>query len=406
MKVAYLVSRFPKLTETFVLNELFAVEKQGVQVELYPLQREKTAKMHAGAEIWVKRAHFTPWFSLPILRSNLEMLARKPGAYLRTLVNLLWATRGSPRFFMGAVAFFPKSVHLARMMVKDGIQHIHAHFASHPTAAAFIIHRLTGIPYSFTAHGSDIHRDQHMLKEKTAEAAFVVPISRYNRTVILQASAGEYAEKMHVVHCGVDTQRFQRPEISSNGHQGAKILCVGTLHEVKGQTYLIEACRILKERGLAFTCHFIGDGPDQAALTQQVQAAGLNGQVIFHGRLDQQAVLEHLHTADMLVAPSVPSKDGRREGIPVVLMEAMACGLPVVSSRISGIPELVEDTLNGLLTEPGSAAAIADAIECLDTRPEYRQLLGQAGRLKVEREFDQTHSASTLANLFATGGQA
>lgn len=406
MKVAYIVSRFPKLTETFILNELFAVEQQGVQVELYPLQRERTTKMHAGAEQWVKRAHFTPLLSLGIARANLSALARKPGAYLRALADLLWAARRSPRFFTGALAFFPKSVYLAGKMQKDGVRHIHAHFASHPTAAALVIHRLTGIPYSFTAHGSDIHRDQSMLKEKTAEAAFVVPISRFNREVILQASGGRYAEKMRIVHCGVDTGRFKRPEAASNGRAGLKLVCVGTLHEVKGQTYLIEACRLLKERGLPFTCHFIGDGPDLAALTQQAQAAGLAGQVVFHGRLDQQAVLEHLHSADVLVAPSVPSQDGRREGIPVALMEAMACGLPVVSSRISGIPELVEDGVSGLLTEPGDAPAIADALERLGRSPDERHRMGEAGRLTVERDFDLTNSAKTLVNLFATGGSA
>jgi colanic acid/amylovoran biosynthesis glycosyltransferase len=413
MKVAYIVSRFPKLTETFVLNELFAVEKQGVQVELYPLQREPAGAMHPGAETWVKRAHYTPWLSPAILWSNLVEFLRQPRAYLRTLVRLLWSTRTSRRFFAGALAFFPKSVHLARLMRRHGIQHIHAHFASHPAASAFIIHRLTGIPYSFTAHGSDIHRDQSMLKEKTGEAAFVVPISRFNRTVILQASNGKYMDKMHIVHCGVDTQRFQRAASDRQDQAQAKkhtpfdlrIACVGTLHEVKGQTYLLEACRILKEKGLPFTCHFIGDGPDQAALSKQAQAAGLNGRVIFHGRLDQQSVLNQLRQSDVLVAPSVPSKDGRREGIPVVLMEAMACGLPVISSRISGIPELVEDGISGILTEPGNAAAIAEALEHLAANPTIRHSLGQCGRERVVEAFDLHDNAAKLARLFATHGE-
>jgi colanic acid/amylovoran biosynthesis glycosyltransferase len=403
MKVAYLVSRFPKLTETFVLYEMQAVEKQGISVELYPLLRERTDKTHAEAESWVKRAHFTPLISFSILRSNLLYLVRSPGTYLRTLRDLLWGTRGSLRFFQGALAFFPKSVHLAQMMHKAGIVHIHAHFASHPASAAFIIHRLTGIPYSFTAHGSDIHRDQHMLAEKTAEAAFVVPISRFNRDVILRSSNGKHADKIHVVHCGVDTSKFQ-----PNGKNGAQsgpvqILCIGTLHEVKGQKHLIEACRILKKQGIPFSCHFIGDGPDEQALAEQTRQAGLNDQIVFHGRLDQEEVLEFLHQADLLVAPSVPSRDGRREGIPVVLMEAMACGLPVVSSRLSGIPEIVSDGVNGLLTEPGDAQAIAEAITCLSVSPALRKQFGTAGRQTIEREFDLPSSARQLARLFAGG---
>jgi glycosyltransferase involved in cell wall biosynthesis len=332
------------------------------------------------------------------------MLARKPGAYLGALGSTLWAARGSARFFAGALAFFPKSVHLARRMARERVAHVHAHFASHPTTAALVIHRLTGIPFSFTAHGSDIHRDQCMLKEKTAAAAFVVPISRFNQDVILRAAGAQQAGKMRIVHCGVDTARFQPMAKPAAKDAPFHIVCVGTLHEVKGQTHLIEACRLLKEKGIAFTCHFVGDGPDQPALEQQVEAAGLAQQVVFHGRLDEPGVLQALMEADALAAPSVPSKDGRREGIPVVLMEAMACGLPVVSSRLSGIPELVEDGASGLLTEPGDARAIAEALECLATQPHTRQRFGEAGRRKVEGEFDLTRSAEVLAGLFRNGG--
>jgi glycosyltransferase involved in cell wall biosynthesis len=286
------------------------------------------------------------------------------------------------------------------MMQKNHIEHIHAHFASHPAAAAFVIHRLTGLPYSFTAHGSDIHRDQSMLAEKTAEAAFVVPISRFNSEVILKASGGKYAEKMRIVHCGVDTNRFKPNGSRSSGQETLRVLCIGTLHEVKGQTHLIEAGKILKEKGVDFALHFIGDGPDQPQLEQQVRDAQLTERVFFHGRLNQNEVMEFLHQSDVLVAPSVPSKDGRREGIPVVLMEAMACGLPVVSSRLSGIPEIVEHGVNGLLTEPGDARAIADAIDCLGADASLREQFGGEGRRKVEQEFDLSTNSLRLSHLF------
>lgn len=408
MKVAYIVSRFPKITETFVLNEMVAVEKQGVQISLYPLQRERTEKMHPSAPAWVQRARFTPWFNGAILRSNLHYLFGKPGVYLKALRDALWGARKSRRFLAGALAFFPKTAHIARMMEQEGITHVHAHFASHPTMAALIIHRLTGLPYSFTAHGSDIHRDKVMLAEKTAEAAFVVPISYFNRDVILQASAGQHAEKMRVIRCGVDLSRFT-PNGWRTAIQPMRILCVGTLHEVKGQQVLIEACSLLKQRAarsirpVPFTCHFVGDGPDMAMLTQKVAEAGLNEQVFFHGRLDQSEVVEQLHRADVLVTPSVPSADGRREGLPVVIVEAMACGLPVISSRLSGIPEIVLDGVNGFLTEPGDAAAIARAVETLANDPDLRRRFGEAGRCKVEAEFDEDMSAKQLKDLFAGG---
>ncbi len=401
LKVAYLMSRFPKLTETFILYEILAVEQQGVGVELYPLLREKTQVMHPEAVALVERAHFQPFFSGAIARANLRFLSRRPRVYLRTLWDLLRHTFGSVRFFIGALGIFPKSVYFAQLMRDAGIDHIHAHFASHPTAAAFVIARLTGIPYSFTAHGSDLHRDRHMLREKTDEAAFVVTISNFNREIIVQECGEQARPRIQVIHCGVDTSVFQPQFEGEHAPDAFNILCIGTLHEVKGQTHLIEACRLLHERGVEFVCHFVGDGPDRPMLTEQVMRAGLQQQVCFHGRLPQQEVVKHLKRAAVVVAPSVPSRDGRREGIPVVLIEAMSSGVPVVASRLSGIPELVDDQVNGYLTEPGDAAALADALEHLSTDVDLRQRMGRAGRQKVADEFDLTTNAARLIRCFA-----
>ncbi len=407
-RVAYMMSRFPKLTETFVLYEIVAVQAQGVPVELYPLQRERTTAMHPEAVPLVARAHFLPLVAPRFLRAHAYYLRHKPRAYLGALWDSLRATWGSARYFGGILAFFPKTVEFARMMERDGITHIHAHFASHPAAAAFIIHRLTGIPYSFTAHGSDLHRDQHMLREKIAEAAFAATISEYNARVIAQTCGDETARRVTVLRCGVDTSVFApHPHPGANGghDRPLMILNIGTLHEVKGQTYLIEACRLLKERDRSFTCHFVGDGPDQAALEAQAAAAGLGEQLVFHGRLERQAVVELLQQADVLVAPSVPSSDNRREGIPVVLMEAMASGVAVVASDLSGIPELVIDGVSGLLTPPGDAAAIAAALERLARDPALRQRLAGGGREKVLREFDLTTNAAALIERFGFGAE-
>src|SRR5215831_17552064 len=177
LKVAYIMSRFPKLTETFILYEMMAIRQQGVQVEVYPLLREREALMHPEAVQFVESAHFQPFISFPIVRANLHFLWKKPLVYLKTLWDLLHANWGSFNFFTGVIGVFPKTVLFAYQMRADKVQHVHAHFASHPAAAGFIIHRLVGIPYSFTAHGSDLHRDRHMLREKVAEAAFVAAIS-------------------------------------------------------------------------------------------------------------------------------------------------------------------------------------------------------------------------------------
>jgi len=402
-KVAYIVSRFPKITETFVLYEMLAVEQRGVQVELYPLLRERTTVMHPEAKPFVKRAHFQPFISWPILRSHLYFLRKKPRAYLNTLGTALRATLGSFRFFTGILGIFPKTVYFAHLMKDQGIDHVHAHFASHPAAAAFIIHRLTSIPYSFTAHGSDLHRDRHMLREKVAEAAFVIPISNYNKEMIIEECGQQVEDKVIVIHCGVDTQVFQPCPEKAQHRQSTSpfnILCIGTLHEVKGQTYLIEACRLLHERGVDFGCHFVGDGPDMATLTKQVTRLGLTERICFHGRRTREDIAEMLQKADVLVAPSVPTKNGRREGIPVVLMEAMASGVPVIASSISGIPELVKDGHSGLLTPPHDAQLLADAIERLYHDPALQQHLRTAGREKVVHEFDLYTSAAELVQIF------
>jgi colanic acid/amylovoran biosynthesis glycosyltransferase len=403
LKVAYIMSRFPKITETFILYEMLVLEQQGGQVEVYPLLRERTTLMHPEAQAFVTRAHFQPFLSWRILRAHVHFLRRAPKLYWQTLGTLLRANLGSWRFFTGALGIFPKSVYFAYLMLADGIAHLHVHFASHPAAAGFIIHRLSNIPYSFTAHGSDLHRDQHMLYEKVATAAFVVAISQYNKELIVSVCGEEFRDKIKVIHCGVDTTVFQPRAwniTTTAAHPALTIVCIGTLHEVKGQTYLLAACQRLHELGINFTCHLVGDGPDRAALTCQAAQLGLAERVQFHGQRTRDEIITLLQESDILVAPSVPSRDGRREGIPVVLMEAMASGVPVVASRISGIPELVEDGISGLLTPPGDVDALSEALQRLAHDRTLRQRLGQAGRAQVVQEFDLATNARLLAQSF------
>lgn len=401
-KVAYIMSRFPKITETFILYEMLAVERQGTEVAVYPLQRERTKVVHAEAAPLVRRARFCPLISPAILAANVALLLRRPPRYLATLFRLLWANLGSLRYFGGAVAFFPKAVYFARRMQREGITHVHAHFASHPAAVAWIIHRLTGIPYSFTAHGSDLHRDQHMLREKVAAAAFVAAISEYNRRLILDVCGPGAAGTVRVVHCGVDTSIFTPVERADSADLAGplQVLSIGTLHEVKGQTYLIDACRLLRAQNVSVECHFVGDGPDQAKLVQQAERAGLADTVHFHGRCSREAVVALLRRADVVATPSVPTRDGRREGIPVVLMEAMGSGVPVVASDLSGIPELVRHGETGLLAPPGDAAALADCLARYAADPQLRRRLGAAGRRIVLDQFDQQRCAERLCQLF------
>jgi colanic acid/amylovoran biosynthesis glycosyltransferase len=399
LKVAYVMSRFPKLSETFILGEILAVEEKGVDVELFPLLRERTEVMHPEAAVLCERARFQPFLSLPILRSQLHFLRRAPRMYAGTLWALLRGTWGSANYFVGALGIFPKVVHDARLMEADGIAHVHCHFSNHPAAAGFVINRLTGIPYSFTAHGFDLHVDRHMLCEKVGAAAFVVAVSDYNRRLILEECGERAGARVAVVHCGVDTNFF-RPRKTAAPERPFSILCVGTLHEVKGQSYLLEACRLLAESGADVACTLVGDGPDRAALVEQIAASGLEERVTIAGRRTRSEVAELLGRADVLVSPSVPTAEGKREGIPVVLMEAMASGVPVVASGISGIPELVEDGQSGLLVPPRDASALASALRMLHDDPALRERLARAGRQTVEREFDVRKNADELVRSF------
>jgi colanic acid/amylovoran biosynthesis glycosyltransferase len=401
LRVAYVMSRFPKLSETFVLRELLAVEALGVDVDVYPLVRQREPLVHPEAAPVMRRARYLPFLSAAIVRSNLRMLRERPRAWTGALWALLRGNWGSPNLLLGGLAVFPKVVHAARLMEADGVDHVHCHFATHPALAGFVVSKLTGIPFSFTAHGSDLHVDRHMLRDKAEAAAFVVPISEFNRQVIVEACGADHGAKLVVVHCGVDPGVF-RPRPATTGRP-LTIACIGTLHEVKGQRHLVEACRLLTVRGVDLRCHLVGSGPDERALRRQVAKAGLAGRVHLDGRRTTAEVAELLRAADVLVAPSVPTPRGKREGIPVVLMEAMSSGLPVVASDLSGIPELVEDGSTGLLVAPGDAEGLAGALRLLASEPALASRLAAAGRAKVQAEFDVHRSARRLVELFGGG---
>ena len=399
LRLAQLVSRFPMVTETFVLYELEAMEKLGVTVELYSLLRERPKVVHPEAEKWVKRARYLPWLSPAILRAHWHFIRRDPGRYFRTLAEVLRGAWGCIRCFGGALAFFPKVVRFAYEMEKQAIQHLHAHFAYHAAVAGLIVHRLTGIPFSFTARGSDVQADGHMLRQKVEACDFVISVSEYNKEIILRKCGPGFGKKIHVIHGGVDVDRLvPGPECGANTL--LRILCVARFEGVKGHTYLVEACRVLKERGLDFECRLIGDGPLVPQIENQIKRSGLSGEVLLLGPQPYDEVIEQFSRADVVVLATAPTASGKREGIPNVLKEAMACGVPVVAIASGGIPELVDETC-GILVHPRDAAAIADALRRLYDQPALRRLMGIAGREKIVREFNLNLSTAMRAELFS-----
>jgi glycosyltransferase involved in cell wall biosynthesis len=403
-KVGYVMSRFPKLTETFVLYEILALQKSGVEVQIYPLIRERQTVSHPEIEKVLPRVRFLPFLSLSIIRAQLHFLRRKPAEYLRALWDVLRGTWGSANFFLGALGIFPKVARIAYEAQKGGIAHVHCHFASHPALAGVIIHRLTGIPFSFTAHGSDLHVERRFLDTKVRESAFVVTVSDYNKELIVRECGEETREKIHVIHCGVDPEVFQaRPHRMKQGPP--RLLCVASFEEVKGHAYLIKACELLHSRGTKFVCDFVGDGPLRRPVERQIREANLEGVIRLHGPRSRPEIARFMAKADVMVLPSVPTRNGKREGVPVVLMEAMASRLPVVSSDLSGIPELVDKGRTGLLTAPRDVSALADALQTLIQDAELRSQMGLLGREKVLKAFDLYRNAGMLLKLFRSSAE-
>lgn len=406
--VAYVMSRFPKLTETFVLHEILALEEAGVDVEIFPLIRERQDEAHPEVAELVDRAHFHPFLSPAILAANLRMFRRDPGGYLRTLADVLRETVGSANFFLGALAVFPKAVRFAVEMEQMGVDHVHAHFANHPTVAAYVVHRLAGIPYSFTAHGHDLHVERRMLCEKIDRSAFAVTVSEYNRELMAEECGEEARGKVEVVHCGVDPDVFSTGESSTDaGERSAGpfgIVCVASFEEVKGHRHLVDACRLLRDRGIDFTCHLVGDGPLRDRTEERIREHHLEERVRLTGPLPRPEVVRRLARSQAAVLASVRTSRGKREGIPVALMESMASELPVVASDLSGIPELVEHGETGLLVPPADSEALASALARLTRSPGLRRRLGRAGREKVVREFDLRENARRLMDLLRAEG--
>lgn len=397
VKIAYLMSRFPKLTETFVLYEMLELHRLHFQVVVLPLRLEKEAAAHPEVQLLDCEICAAPLLSWKTLGINLKWLVRHPIRYLSTALRAAAGTVGSLKFFTGAVFYFPKAVVFADTVQRLGIKHVHAHFASHPAMAAWIMHQLCGISYSFTAHGTDLHVNQHMLREKARDAAFAMTISDYNVRFIAERCGEETARHFEVLRCGADLSVFK--PCAERGKPGGplQILCIAAYREVKGHRILIDACALLRERGIDFHCRLIGYGPEEGAIVRQIQHRGLTEQVLVEGAQPRPAVVQGLGEADVLVLSSIQTRDGSREGIPVALMEGMACGLPVVASRISGIPELVEEGVSGLLFEPGHTIKMADALEQLARDPELRARMGRAARARVEESFDLAKNAHALA---------
>lgn len=396
-RLAYVVSRFPSPSETFVIRELNAVQESWPgRIELFSLFPPLERFVHPAARGWVRRLRRPG--PIAAARGLLYWAVRRPlrlaaavGATVRCCATRP-ATLGRSLVTLGLGAA------LAREARRLDIAHVHAHFATYPTLAAWLCRRLAGTPYSFTAHAHDLYVDQSMLEVKLREAEFAVTISEYNRR-FLERYGGGRETPVRVIHCGIEPERYEFRPRSPAGREVVRALCVASLQEYKGHTVLLEALVAGGEALSGLELDLVGSGGLRPALERRCAELGLSERVRFHGPMPEPRVREMLERADLFVLPSRIAHNGKMEGLPVALMEAAASGLVTVATRLSGIPELICDRETGLLAEPGDPESLERAlVAALSGSPSIR--LHDARRL-VEREFDVRCSAARLVELFA-----
>lgn len=409
-KIAYLLKTFPKLSETFILNEILELERQKLELHIFSLREPTEAKVHPAVAQVKAGVTYIPYIQytgslLGIRQTPPEVFAR----IARTLKDHGFVLIRHPLRYLRATSlhirhggrkrYFTQAACLAKSLIQGGYTHLHAHFANEPASVAELAHYMTGCPYSFTAHAKDIYlSDRQELARKIAAAELVMTCTGFNQN-FLQA-LGVKGTPIHLCYHGVDLGRFSaQPEEFSERTGPPLILSVGRFCEKKGFPDLLQACYRLKQRGRCFVCRIVGFGPLQEHLEEMIRKLQLDKSVSLVGKMTQDRLIQEYQRADVFALPCLVADDGDRDGIPNVLVEAMAMQIPVVSTAVSGIGELVDHMENGLLAPERDPAALADAIEILLDDPPLRYRLGVNGRAKVMSQFRLDRSTSKVRGL-------
>lgn len=396
--IDYLVSRFPIISETFIVRELDALAAGDERdVGLRSLFPSPDPQVHDIARPWVdKLAQPSPGRSIAGL---LWALLRHPLITMSILVDIVRGYARRPALLVRALATVPIASAHAREVDASGVaRHIHAHYATYPALAAWICSRLAGVSYSITVHAHDLYVDQSMLSRKLDGADFIVTVSEYNRRQL-----SEYTSTpVHVIHCGINTAAYQYRPRRIPEHGAIRALCVASLQEYKGHEVLLRALALGGSGVDRIELDLIGNGPLNAELQGLAAQLGLSARVRFHGGQSETAVKQALADADVFVLPSIVAANGQMEGLPVALMEALASGIPTVSTRLSGIPELVVPGKTGLLATPADAQSLRDTLEQVIASGPALDQYAHAGRSLVEEEFDIASTTAALRALFAT----
>jgi glycosyltransferase involved in cell wall biosynthesis len=397
MKVAYLTNQYPHVRHTFIRREVAAVEQHGIAVERFSIRASAEALVDPADRAERERTRvLLDAGPAGLLGSLLAVLASRPLRWLRAFRLACRLGRRSDRGVLRHWAYLAEACALVRRLRRDGVGHVHAHFATNSAAVALLAKALGGPDYSLTVHGSEEWDDPVglSLKEKYEGAAFVAAVSEYGRGQVLRWCSHPHWPKVHVVRCGVDALFLaEGPQAVPDA---PRLVAVGALVEEKGQLLLLQALKRLLGAGRAFEAVLAGDGPLRPVLEEEARRLGLQGRVRITGWLSNEAVKKQLLEARALVLPSLA------ENLPVVVMEALALGRPVVCSRLAGIPELVEPDVCGWLVPPGSVDALADALaRVLDAPAERLTQMGKVGAARVAAWHDSEKEAVKLAALFA-----
>jgi len=397
-RIGYVLKRYPRYSETFIVNEILAHEAAGAKLAIFSLY--PPSDTHFQDAISRVRAPVSYLGSVRPKAADLWALLLKAQAAGLAVNGFLAAVQppqgdAPPEDARDAVW----ALELALAVKTRGITHLHAHFASGATTVARLAARLAGIPYSFTAHAKDIFHESVSgtdLGLKLGEAAAVVTVSDFNRSY-LQARFGEVALKVQRIYNGVDLSRFA---YASPAARPPEIVAVGRLVEKKGFADLVRACALLRERGERFCCHIIGAGELENELSDLVELLGLEHVVELLGPRPQRDLVGYLRNAAAFAAPCVVGEDGNRDGLPTVLLEAMALGTPCVSTDVTGIPEVLRDGVSGLMVAQHDPEALADALSRLLQGSALRVRLAEAARERLEQDFDLVKNTELLRDVF------
>ncbi len=402
LQAAYVLLRFPRLTETFVAEEIRNIKKKGVSLRIFSLLRNEDELIHPVSQALLAEVQYAPGpLSRSLWLAQGYFLLKAPAKYIALLATTL--RQPAPRLssLLKRTDIFLKGIWVARQLEGSGVELVHTHFAWLSAIAAMVVGRLLDIPFTCTAHAYDIYWSEKndLLRLTSSVAERVITISETNKKAILENNPAVPADKVRVIRCGIDLDCFQPPRARQNSNV-LQITSVGRLMPKKGHEYLIRACAKLQAQHVDFQCVIVGSGELEQPLKNLVSELNLNNRVTLAGATSQDWVRERLSRSDVFVLACVPQKNGDRDGIPVSMMDAMAMGVPVISTRVSGIPELVRDEDTGLLVTGQSASELASAIERLAADEELRQRIIQNALDLICREYDIKCNTAKLRSLF------